>query len=54
LIALGVIIYLIRARNLGRGVLPEGFYPVPSNALADDLVRNDQEEIELKDDEENL
>jgi len=52
IIAIAIIIYLIRMKSVGRGVLPEGWYPVP-NSLADQLQIDDNKEEEL-DDEENL
>jgi len=54
IIAVGIIIYLIRIKNVGRGVLPNGWYPV-SNSLADQLQLEDSKQEELdSDDEENL
>jgi len=50
--AIGVIIYLVRVKSIGRGVLPEGWFPV-SNALADQLQFEDKKEEEF-DKEENI
>jgi len=53
IIAIGVIIYLIRKKNVGRGVLPEGWFPV-SNSLADQLQYEDKKTEDLVSEEDNL
>jgi hypothetical protein len=52
IIAIGVIIYLVRVKSIGRGVLPEGWFPV-SNSLADQLQIEDNKEEEF-DKEDNI
>jgi len=53
-ISIGIIIYLVRVKQVGKGVLPGGWYPLPGDTLVEEFRDEEKKEEVFNDSEDNL